>query len=106
MLLAATFAGVGFGNAGTHLAHAMSYPVSGMVKEYVADGYPSQHPLIPHDMSVVLSAPAVFRLTAAAAPGRHRLAARLMGLQSDEARDDEVGELLAGERRGPAAPLP
>ena len=95
MLLAATFAGVGFGNAGTHLAHAMSYPVSGMVRDYVAAGYPPARPLIPHGMSVVLNAPAVFRFTAPADPERHRLAAGLMGLDAGEARDDEVGDLMA-----------
>lgn len=95
MLLAATFAGIGFGNAGTHLAHAMSYPVSGMVHEYVAEGYPSLHPLIPHGMSVVLNAPAVFRFTAAADPQRHRYAARLMGLDAAGADADDVGDLLA-----------
>jgi len=96
MLLAATFAGVGFGNAGTHLAHAMSYPVSGMVRNYLAEGYPTRHPLVPHGMSVVLNAPAVFRFTAPSAPERHRLAAGLMGVDAVAAGPDEVGELLAG----------
>ena len=96
MLLAASFAGVGFGNAGTHLAHAMSYPVSGMVRDYLPEGYPPTHPLVPHGMSVVLNAPAVFRFTAPADPERHRLAAELMGLDTSETRTDEVGDLLAG----------
>jgi hydroxyacid-oxoacid transhydrogenase len=95
MLLAATFAGVGFGNAGTHLAHAMSYAVSGMVQDYVADGYPPQRPLIPHGMSVALDAPAVFRFTAPADPERHRYAAGLMGLDAAGADADDVGDLLA-----------
>jgi hydroxyacid-oxoacid transhydrogenase len=95
MLLAATFAGIGFGNAGTHLAHAMSYAVSGMVKDYVAEGYPAGRPLIPHGMSVVLSAPAVFRFTAPADPERHGYATGLMGLAAAEADADDVGDLLA-----------
>ena len=38
MMLAATFAGIGFGNAGCHLPHGMSYPVSGMARNYVPEG--------------------------------------------------------------------
>ena len=94
MLLAATFAGIGFATAGVHLAHAMSYPVSGMVRDYVADGYPDDHPMVPHGLSVALNAPAVFRFTGPAAPERHRRAAELIGLDASGVPDDEVGDLL------------
>jgi hydroxyacid-oxoacid transhydrogenase len=96
MLLAAAFAGMGFGNAGVHLPHGMSYPVSGMVRDYVPEGYPPDHPLVPHGMAVVLNAPAVFRFTAQANPGRHLYAARLMGADVSAARPEEAGDLLAG----------
>jgi hydroxyacid-oxoacid transhydrogenase len=96
MLLAAALAGIGFGNAGVHLAHGMSYAVSGMARAYVAEGYPAGHPLIPHGMSVILNAPAVFRFTAPADPDRHLVAASLMGVDIRAARPEEAGELLAG----------
>ncbi len=95
MLLAATFAGIGFNNAGLHLPHGMSYAVSGHVKSYRAEGYPGDQPLIPHGMSVVLNAPAAFRFTGPANPARHLEAARLMGAPVDTDAPADAGEMLA-----------
>ncbi|MGA7670560.1 MAG: hydroxyacid-oxoacid transhydrogenase [Nitrolancea sp.] len=95
MLLAAAFAGIGFGNAGVHLPHGMSYPVSGMVTDYVPEGYPRDHPMVPHGMSVILNAPAVFRFTAQANPQRHLYAASLLGVDVASAAPSDAGEVLA-----------
>ncbi|MGD9078753.1 MAG: hydroxyacid-oxoacid transhydrogenase [Desulfobacterales bacterium] len=94
VLLAATYAGIGFGNGGVHLAHGMSYPVAGMVFDYVPEGYPPGHPLVPHGMAVVLNAPAVFRFTASANPEQHLNAARLMGKDITGASSEDAGEIL------------
>jgi hydroxyacid-oxoacid transhydrogenase len=95
MLLGASFAGIGFGNAGVHLVHGMSYPVSGMARGYIPEGYVSDHPIIPHGMAVVLNAPAVFRFTAPADPQRHLWGAQLMGVDVSDAAPEEAGEILA-----------
>ena len=95
MILCATYAGIGFGNAGLHLPHGMSYPGSGMVKGYQPPGYPLGRPLVPHGMAVVLNAPAAFRFTASADPARHLEAARLLSGNAPSGDPAEAGEILA-----------
>jgi hydroxyacid-oxoacid transhydrogenase len=95
MILAASFAGIGFGNAGVHLVHGMSYPVSGMVRDYRPDGYVSDHPIIPHGMAVTLNGPAVFRFTAPVDPERHLYAARVLGADVAGADPADAGDILA-----------
>jgi alcohol dehydrogenase class IV len=79
MALAATFAGLGFGNAGVHVPHACAYPIAGRVRDYRPEGYPAHEPIVPHGMAVVMTAPAAFTLLHEASPERHRRAAELLG---------------------------
>jgi hydroxyacid-oxoacid transhydrogenase len=95
MLLAAAMAGMGFGNAGVHLPHGMSYPVAGMVKNFYPAGYDTDRPLVPHGMSVILNTPAVVRFTASACPDRHLQAAAALGANVSQASRDDAGDILA-----------
>jgi hydroxyacid-oxoacid transhydrogenase len=92
---AATMAGIAFGNAGVHIPHAMSYAVAGQVRAFHPDGYPGSEPLVPHGMSVILNAPAVFRATANTDPRRHIEAAAHLGADVTGVSEQDAGAVLA-----------
>lgn len=102
MALASTFAGIGFGTAGVHIPHAMSYPIAGMAHDYRPPGYRVERPFVPHGISVVVNAPACFRFTAPACRERQAHVAELLGvrtgrmsqLQAAQAVADAIVELM------------
>ena len=76
MMLSATLAGIGFGSAGVHIPHACAYPIAGLKHSYQAKGY--KNIFIPHGISVIVTAPAVFRFTYDSDPSKHLKAAELL----------------------------
>jgi alcohol dehydrogenase class IV len=88
MAMAATFAGLGFGNAGVHIPHANAYPIAGQVRDFHPAGYPADEPMVPHGMAVSLTAPEAFRFTFEAAPQRHVRAAQLLDPAASAPNDD------------------
>jgi hydroxyacid-oxoacid transhydrogenase len=95
MLLASSMAGIGFGNAGVHLPHGMSYAVAGMVRNFRPPGYNADHAMVPHGMSVILNTPAVVRFTADTSPQRHLRAAAALGADTKGAAPENAGDILA-----------
>lgn len=103
MMYAATLAGIAFGNAGVHVPHGMAYSIAGLAKDYRLPGYPTvsdedaaeaSRALVPHGVSVILAAPAVFRFTAAACPERHLAAAAALGVDTSGASAQDAGGIL------------
>ncbi len=95
LMWGASLAGMAFGNSGTHLGHALSYGVTHLMHDVTTDGYPVDSPFIPHGISVILSAPAIFRYTAEAAPERHFEAAGFLQADLRGAGAGDSGEALA-----------
>ncbi len=95
LMWASTLAGIAFGNAGCHAPHGMSYSVSGMVKDFSADGYPPGEPMVPHGMSVIVNSPSVFRHTSTGNPQRHLDGAGWLGVDTSDLGPQEAGPALA-----------
>jgi hydroxyacid-oxoacid transhydrogenase len=95
LMFAGMLAGIGFGNAGCHVPHGMSYAVAGLVRDYRPEGWPSNHPMVPHGISVIVNAPAVFRFMGDACPERHLKAAEALGADVADRTADEGGAILA-----------
>lgn len=95
MMYAATMAGISFGNAGVHIPHAMSYSVAGMIRGYHPDGWPRDHAMCPHGISVVVNAPAAFRFTGSSAPARHLKALECLGGDVSDIAPEDAGPALA-----------
>lgn len=95
MMVAATLAGIAFGNSGVHIPHAMALSVAGLVRNFHPAGYPHGEPIVPHGMSVMVNAPSAFRFTAVACPERHLAGAAWLGADVRDAAPTDAGDVLA-----------
>lgn len=105
MMLGASLAGIGFGSAGVHIPHACAYPIAGLKHEYRPPGYPQDHGFVPHGWSVIVTAPAAFRLTYEAHPERHRYVAELLsGEKIEKADENTLPEIIVQLMKDVGAP--
>jgi len=84
----ASFAGLGFGNAGVHVPHANAYPIAGRVRDFTPAGYDTAEPMVPHGMAVSLTAPEAFRFTFPTDPARHVAVAAMLAPRLDRPSSD------------------
>lgn len=73
----------------------MSYPISGQNPGYKHAGYEVTTPIIPHGVTVAVTAPAVFRFTAPSNPDRHLAAAEAFGVDITNVKREDAGEVLS-----------
>jgi alcohol dehydrogenase class IV len=79
-----------------HIPHANAYPIAGQVKDFHPEGYPADEAMVPHGMSVSLTAPEAFRFTFEANPDRHLYVAELLApnLGSEHKPEDRLPAAL------------
>ena len=94
MAMGSTFAGIGYGNAGVHIPHALGYPIAGQAKGWIPDGFGVDEPMVPHGISTALTAPACFRFTAPTNPEKHARIAKLLGVHTEGLSASDVAMLL------------
>lgn len=74
----------------------MSYPIASQnPSQHRQSGYEVDFPLIPHGVSVAVTAPAVFKFTAAADPERHLAAAACFGVDVSQVKRESAGAVLS-----------
>jgi hydroxyacid-oxoacid transhydrogenase len=95
MHMASNFAGNGFGSAGVHICHSMGHVIGAKDTGYNCDGYKVEHPIVPHGLAIILTAPAVFKFTAPSCPERHIDAAELLGADVTGVKREDAGKVLA-----------
>jgi len=73
----------------------MSYPISGQNLGYKHKGYAVDTSIIPHDVSLAVTAPAVFRFTGALNPERYLAAAKCFNIDTSNVKLENAGEVLS-----------
>ncbi|MCR6631928.1 MAG: iron-containing alcohol dehydrogenase [Magnetospirillum sp.] len=96
LAFAGLLAGVGFGNAGCHLPHAMSYPVAALVRDWRPEGWVTDGPMVPHGIAVAVNAPSALRWAGRAQPGRFAPVAAALGARETADPGDAVADALLG----------
>jgi alcohol dehydrogenase class IV len=94
MILSCELASTSFEHAGVHISRANAYPIAGMVRDYIPPDYKVEHPLVPHGISVALTAPAAFKKIAPVVPERVARIAELLGVTPESKHPRKVGEAV------------
>ena len=76
------------------MPHAIAYPIAGLVKNFSPPDYPKDEPMIPHGLSVIITAPSTFRWTYPVSSERHLRAAQLLGANVNGLTAAEMPEVL------------